>query len=81
MRQAMTQVYFHCSDDERVLMDQSPTEVVDITEAREHAARIVYTLITAPSLEDWRNWALHVCDELGEEIFVVPFAAALGKPN
>jgi hypothetical protein len=77
----MTQVYFHCSDNEWVLMDQIPTEVVDFAEAREHAARIVNALIAAPSLEDWRNWALHVCDEVGEEIFVVPFAAALGKPN
>ena len=77
----MAQVYFHCSDDQRVLVDRRATEVDDLTEARAHAARIVHALVTAPSLEDWRNWALHVCDELGEEIFVVPFAAALGRPN
>jgi hypothetical protein len=57
------------------------TEVGDLTEAREYAARIVRSLITAPSLEDWRDWALHVCDDLGDEIFVVPFATVLGKPN
>jgi len=77
----MAQVYFHCSDDQRVLLDRRATEVDDLIEARDYAARIVHTLIAAPSLEDWRNWELHVCDELGDEIFVVPFAAELGKPN
>ncbi len=77
----MAQVYFHCCDDRRVLMDRWATEVGDLTEAREYAAGIVCSLITAPSLEDWRNWALHVSDDLGDEIFVVPFAAVLGKPN
>jgi len=32
-----------------------------------------------PNTEDWRDWALCVTDEFGDEIFVVPFASALGK--
>jgi hypothetical protein len=29
--------------------------------------------------EDWRNWVLHATDELGEELFTVPFASVVGK--
>ena len=77
----MTQVYFHCSGNRRVLIDQCAAEVDDLTEAREYAGRVVQLLITAPNLEDWRDWALHISDDLGDEIFVVPFSAVLGKPN
>ena len=31
------------------------------------------------SAEDWRGWVLYATDELGEEIFTVPFASVLGK--
>jgi hypothetical protein len=75
----MTQVYFHCSNTERVFVDRCGTAAADLIEAREHAAAIVRSLVTAPNLEDWRGWVLHVSDELGEEIFVVPFAHLLGK--
>ena len=77
----MAQVYFHCSSGRRVLMDRCATEVGDLNEAREYAARVVHSLITAPSLEDWRNWALQVSDDLGDEIFTISFTAVLGKPN
>lgn len=77
----MAQVYIHCSSDRRVLMDACAAEVEDLSDARDYAARVVSSLITTPNLEDWRSWALHISDDLGEEIFVVPFAAVLGKPN
>jgi hypothetical protein len=32
-------------------------------------------------LEDWRGWILHVNDDLGDELFVVPFSFVLGKPH
>jgi hypothetical protein len=32
-----------------------------------------------PSVEDWRSWILHVTDELGDELFYVPFVSVLGK--
>jgi len=35
----------------------------------------------APSTEDWRDWVLHVSDDIGEEIFCLPFASLLGKPH
>ena len=76
----MSQVYFHCSGNRRVLIDQCAAEVDDLTEAREDAGRVVQLLITAPNLEDWRDWALHISDDFGDKIFVVPFSAVLGKP-
>jgi hypothetical protein len=33
------------------------------------------------SLEDWRDWVLHASDDQGDELFVVPFASVLGRPN
>ena len=32
-------------------------------------------------LDDWRGWVLHVSDDQGDELFVVPFTFVLGKPN
>ena len=77
----MVQVYFHCSNDQGMMIDQCGAAVGDLAEAREHAALVVRSLVTAPSAEDWRSWVLHVSDDLGDEIFVVPFAAVLGKPH
>jgi hypothetical protein len=55
--------------------------VDDLAEARDHAACVVRSLTTARSLEDWRGWILHVNDDLGDELFVVPFSFVLGKPH
>lgn len=77
----MAQVYFHCSNAREALIDRSGAEIGDLAEARDHAARVVRSLITTPTLEDWRTWVLHVSDDLGEEILVVPFASVLGKPH
>jgi len=77
----MAQVYFHCSHKQGVLIDQCGTTVADLVEAREQAANVVQSLIASPSLEDWRGWILHVSDDAGEEIFVLPFTSFIGKPN
>jgi hypothetical protein len=77
----MTQVYFHCSNTREVLLDHCGAMVDDLAEARDHAACVVRSLMTARNLEDWRDWVLHVSDDLGEELFIVPFAFMLGKPN
>lgn len=74
----MTEVYFHCSDAEHVFLDRRGA-AMDLIEAREHAERMVRTMLMTPSTEDWRHWVLHVTDDLGAEIFAVPFAAVLGK--
>jgi hypothetical protein len=70
----MTHVYFHCSIGNEVLVDRCGAIVDDLAEAREHAARIVRSLSMARDIEDCRGWVLHVNDDLGDELFVVPFA-------
>ena len=75
----MTQVYFHCSNTKEVLVDRRGAVVDDLGEARDHAAAVVRSLTRARSLENWRDWVLHVSDNLGEDLFLVPFAFVLGK--
>jgi hypothetical protein len=77
----MTQLYFHYSNSEGVMVDQRGTAVGNLAEARDHAARVVGSLIMARNLEDWRDWILHVSDDHDEEVFVVPFTSVLGKPH
>ena len=77
----MTHVYFHCSNRNELLGDRCGAVVDDLAEAPDHAACVVRSLTTARSLEDWRGWILHVNDDLGDELFVVPFSFALGKPH
>jgi len=77
----MTHVYFHCSNPERTVLDPRGSEVEDLTEAREHAVRVVREFVSRRSADDWRAWTLHVADEDGEEIFVMPFACVLGRPH
>ncbi|PAY07122.1 MULTISPECIES: DUF6894 family protein [Bradyrhizobium] len=77
----MTQVYFHCSNTRGVLMDRRGTSVDNLSEACEAATRMMRSLVATVSLEDWRDWAVHVSDEAGEEIVILPFAFVLGKPH
>ena len=77
----MAQVYFHCSNTQGVLIDRCGAAVDDLVAAHDHAALVVRSLVMAPCREDWRGWVLHVSDDLGDEIFVVPFATVLGKPH
>lgn len=77
----MFQVYFHCSNTEGTLIDRSGAAVSNLTEARDHAAQIMRSMILTPSSEDWRDWVIHVSDDDGEEIFDLPFTAILGKPH
>ncbi len=77
----MTQVYFHCSNTKKVFIDRRGAEVDDLAEARDHATRVVQFLTNERSLEDWRDWVLHVSDDHGDELFVVPFILVLGEPN
>jgi hypothetical protein len=77
----MAQIFFHCTNARGVLMDRRGTFVSDLIEACEEATRRVRSLVAATNLEDWCHWALHVSDEAGDEIFVLPFAFVLGKPH
>jgi hypothetical protein len=77
----MTEVYFHCSDANHELIDSRGTAVADLTEAVAHADCLVRAMLAKPNTEDWRGWKLRATDELGVELFAVPFASLLGKPH
>jgi ribosomal protein S24E len=77
----MAQLYFDCSSTGGVMLDRRERCVEDLLEAREYAARVILSLISMPSREDWRDWVMHVSDDEGEEVFVVPFSSPLGKPH
>jgi hypothetical protein len=64
-----------------MLVDRRGTAVDDLAEARDCAAGIVQSLMKTRNLEDWRDLVLHVSDDLGDELFVVPFAFVIGKPH
>ena len=77
----MTQVYFHCSNAKKVFVDRRGAVVDDLADARDHATRVVQSFTNDSSLEDLRDWIVHVSDDQGDELFVVPFIFVLGKPN
>ena len=77
----MTQVYFHCSNTKKVFVDYRGAMVGDLAEARDHATRVGQSFTNERSLEDWRDWILHVSDDQGDELFVVPFTFVLGRPH
>jgi len=77
----MTQVYFHCSNSQGALIDRCGAAVESLAEARDHAARVVRSLTMTRSSKDWRSWVLHVSDDLGDELFILPFVFVLGKPH
>ena len=64
----------------RVGEDEIPRLVHNLAEARDHATGVMRSLTKTRSLENWRDWVVHVSDDLGDELFVVPFAFVLGKP-
>jgi Domain of unknown function (DUF6894) len=74
----MAQVYFHCSNADELLIDRRGCVVMNLSEARDHAACVMQTLVRAETSDDWREWIIHVADDLGEEIFTVPFTSVLG---
>jgi hypothetical protein len=77
----MAQVYFHCSSSREVRLDRSGETVTDLAEARDRAAGLVRSMVTAFDTEDWRDWVVHVNDDFDDELFVLPFAFVLGKPH
>ena len=77
----MAHIYFHCASPAGLLLDRHGYTVEDLTEARERAACVVHAFISAAGPEDWRDWTLHVSDDEGEEILLVPFVSVLGRPH
>ena len=76
----MTEVYFHCSNArQKTLIDGYRVEVGDLVEAHDYAACVMRALIMEPRVEDWRGWVMQVADDMGDEIFTLPFTSVLGK--
>jgi hypothetical protein len=78
---AMTHVYFHCSNAEELYLDKRGVEVDDLIEAHHRATQVVRDFINSHGPHDWRAWTLHVIDEDGDELFMMPFSYMLGKPH
>ena len=74
----MTHVYFHCANSELAVLDPRGTEVEDLAEAHQRAVQVIQGYVGKISPADWRAWTLHVSDEDGEEIFLMPFLYVLG---
>ena len=78
----MTQVFFQCSNAQGiVLLDQRAADVEDMIEAHQLATQIVREFVNSHGPYDWRTWTLRVCDEDGQELFLMPFSYMLGKPH
>ena len=75
----MTDVYFHCTDDGHVMFARRGVAIEGLAEAVAHADRLVRAYVMTANSEDWRNWTLYATDELGGELFTMPFASVLGK--
>jgi hypothetical protein len=74
----MPAVFFRCSSADRMLPNLCSAEVEDLTDARAQAAMAVRMLLALPSADDWRDWVMHVIDDLGDEIVVLPFSSIIG---
>jgi Domain of unknown function (DUF6894) len=74
----MPAVFFRCSSAKRMLPNLCTAEVEDLTDARAQAAMAVRMLLALPGVDDWRDWVMHVIDDLGEEIFALPFKSIMG---
>lgn len=77
----MAQLFFYCSNDEGIWIDRRVPPAGNLADAIAQAKHVVRSLVMEPSQEDWRGWTLHASDDLGEEVFAMPFAAVLGKSN
>ena len=75
----MTHVYFHCANSEQVLLDARGAEVEDLVDAHKQATQIIQRMVNSHCSDDWRAWTLHVSDEDGEELFLMPFAYVVGR--
>jgi hypothetical protein len=74
----MTRLYFHCTGPGEILIDRTGTDVLDLTEARDHALVLARCLVeNAYGIRNFSEWQVYVGDEDNEEILLVPFAAVL----
>jgi hypothetical protein len=77
----MATLYFHCAGTQEVFLDRSGSEIEDMFDARARAFQIIQAMVTSAGPEDWRDWSVHVRNDEGEELLLVPFSSVLGKPH
>jgi hypothetical protein len=77
----MATLYFHCAGTQEVFLDRSGSEIEDMYDARARAFQIIQAIVTSAGPEDWRDWSVHVRDDEGEELLLVPFSSVIGKPH
>src|SRR5262245_33625469 len=51
----------------KVFVDYCGAVVDDLAEARNHPTRVVESFTSERSLDEWRDWVLHVSDDRGDE--------------
>ncbi len=75
----MAQISFCCANSQGYLLDRRVAEVDDLLAARNYAKEFVWSFMKTAQLQDWRSCRLHVRDQNGNDIFVMPFPWALGR--
>jgi hypothetical protein len=77
----MPQVSFRCAISRGVEIDRQVAVMGNLVQARDYAMALARSRMAAAPQQDWRKHCLHVEDERGEEIFVLPFWSVLDKPG
>ena len=75
----MATFFFHCASTQEVLPDRRGSELEDLSEAQGRAFQIIRALLASDLPQDWREWTVHVSDDDGEELLLVPFSSILGR--
>jgi hypothetical protein len=78
---AMTQVSVRCFTTRGGVLDGRVANVDDLIDAYDYATRVARSLIAIPSSRDFRECYLSVIDDLGDELFWIPFPSIIGKPH
>jgi len=77
----VAQIFFHCANDDGVWIDRRLMTSRNLTDAVEQATSVVRSLVMSSSGEDWRGWTLYASDDIGSEVFAMPFATVLGPAH
>lgn len=77
----MRQVSLCCSTSRGTVLDRRVADVNNLLEARQYATAFAQSLVASAAARDWRKCRVHVRDERGEELFVMPFWSTASKPG
>lgn len=77
----MRQVSFCCATSRGTVLHRCVAEVKNLSEARRYAAAFARSIVAAAAAQDWAKCRMHVRDERGDELFVMPFWPAASRPG